>query len=73
MPDEAVRAALRRRAQEADGFHCNPNRHGPQIEGCTVLNTADDTGNLYGRAASAVARLPPRQADADGVPVGERP
>jgi hypothetical protein len=44
---------------EADGFHCNSNRFGPYIENCTVLNTMDDTGNLYGRAASAVAAAGP--------------
>jgi hypothetical protein len=41
----------------ADGFHCISDRHGPHIEGVKVLNTMDDTGNLYGRAASVVTTL----------------
>ena len=38
----------------ADGFHVRNNRIGPAFYGCTVRATADDTSNLYSKAASVL-------------------
>jgi len=51
----------------ADGFHCKSNRHGPYIENCRVLNTMDDCGNLYCRAASAIQRVGDRELIVDAL------